>query len=290
MQAALPMYHAGPAAVQDFWQALCGLVRSHLAQAPDAAARAVADALNPAPALLWPQDLAAHWRDPALLLSQTCGYPLSSQLQGQVQLLGTFAYLAPGAEGTDCRSLLVCRAQDLRGSLADFARSTLAYNASDSQSGYNAPRALLAGWGESITAPLNPVGFFRRTVATGSHVQSLHAVREGRADWCAVDCVTWALWQRDQPALAQQLRVFGRTAPYPGLPLISSLHTPPSVVRALQQALTQISQDADYAALRAPLLIQGFESLPWERYDRCVQMQMFAQQRGWGSALLEAGA
>ncbi len=36
-----------------------------------------------------PGDLLAHWRQPTLLLSQTCGYPLVTQLP-EVQTVGCF--------------------------------------------------------------------------------------------------------------------------------------------------------------------------------------------------------
>lgn len=45
-----------------------------------------------------PGDLLAHWRQPTLLLSQTCGYPLVTQLP-EVQTVGCFHYAAPVAKG-----------------------------------------------------------------------------------------------------------------------------------------------------------------------------------------------
>ncbi|HDU5781619.1 TPA: phosphate ABC transporter substrate-binding protein, partial [Klebsiella pneumoniae subsp. pneumoniae] len=56
-------------------------------------------------------DLLAHWRQPTLLLSQTCGYPLVTQLP-EVQTVGCFHYAAPGCEGRRYRSLLVVREAD----------------------------------------------------------------------------------------------------------------------------------------------------------------------------------
>ena len=90
------MYLGAPDAVQALWSVLReALDLKSLQQLPDA--------------ISWPQDLHAHWLAPTLLLSQTCGYPLTHSLKGQVQLLGCFRYTAPGCEGIELM-LLVCAA------------------------------------------------------------------------------------------------------------------------------------------------------------------------------------
>ena len=215
----------------------------------------------------------AQWLEPDLLLSQACGYPLTTLLKDRVQLVGTLAYAAPGVSGTSCRSPLLCRAEDARQSLAEFAGSTLAFNDRISQSGYNALRALLA-------APGTARPFFAATVQTGAHIQSMEAVRTGRADMAAVDAVTWSLWQRSNPRQARALRVFGQTGAYPGLPLITSLHTAPALLAALRTHLLVLARDAAYAALRAPLLVCGFEASAPADYQVCLDMQEQAYASG----------
>lgn len=42
-------------------------------------------------------DLAVQWRQPNLLFAQTCGYPLMTQLRGQVAVLAVPSYDLPGA-------------------------------------------------------------------------------------------------------------------------------------------------------------------------------------------------
>lgn len=261
MIAALPMYFAPLDAVQAFWSAVAALLRQQV------------DGDIPQ-ALTWPDDYHAHWLQPDLLLSQTCGYPLTTSLQGKVQLVGTFAYDVPQAQGIECQSVLICRSPDSRQTLADFAGCTLAFNGTDSQSGYNALRALLAQSG--ATPP-----FFGRSISTGSHGKSIAAVHTGQADMAAIDCVTWALWQRSNPALVADLRVFAHTDSYPGLPLVSALATPAATLQALQQALRTVACDAAFAALRAPLLIKGFAVTTLTQYQRCTQMQALALERGW---------
>ncbi len=260
MIAALPMYYPPIEAVEQFWAAVAADLQP------------MVDFAVPA-ALTWPTDYPGHWVAPDLLLSQTCGYPLTHALQGRVQLVGTFAYGVVGADGIHCRSQLICRATDVRQRLADFAGSTLAFNSTDSQSGYNALREQVAR-----ETPQRP--FFRHSIATDAHRQSIECVRQGLADMASIDAVTWALWCEAQPERAAELRVFGQTEAYPGLPLVTSLQTSPQVLQALRQTLSRAATDPAFAALRAPLRITGFAVTTLQDYARCLQMEANALDAG----------
>jgi len=269
MQAALPMYFPPREALQAFWAALADLLRAD--------SRLAANTLPIK--LSEPADCHAQWLEPDLLLSQACGYPLVTQLAGKVQLVGTFSYDAPGTDGIACRSQLVCRAGDARNALREFAGSTLAFNDTISQSGYNALRALVA----TTATTTAQHSFFAATLQTGAHYRSIEAVLNGRADMAAVDAVSWALWQRSQAGFAAQLRVFGQTEPYPVLPLITSLQTPPAVLSALRSALQTLACGPAHAALRGPLLISGFVATTLADYQRCLDMRHQALALGLNS-------
>ena len=259
MDAALPMYFPPRDAVQGFWAALADLLRGPGDDVPSR--------------LSWPEDYEAHWLQDDLLLSQTCGYPLTTLLAGKVQLVGSLAYAAPGVQGIQCRSQLLCRANDPRNELGAFAGSTLAFNDRHSQSGYNALRALIAS-----SSPLRP--FFGHSLETGAHAASIEAVRLGAADMAAIDPVSLAHWQRANPQHRAALRVFDQTAAYPGLPLITALQTPPIVLARLRAGLRVLCNDAAYAELRAPLLITGFTRTALTDYQVCLDMQALALSRG----------
>lgn len=261
MHSALPMYAAGSAAAAALWQHIAAQLQSH-------------SLANPPATLAQPQDLLAHWLDPALLLSQTCGYPFTHALAGRVQLLGAFSYAAPGCDGLRYRSHLVCRQADAGLPLAGFRGRTLAYNSEDSQSGFHSLRALVAPLARKQV-------FFGHTVATGTHHASVDSVRKGKADIAAIDCVTLALLQRDQPAALQGLQVCGHTASAPGLPLVTALATPPAVVQALRLALHHAMQAEALAETRAALLIRDFAELPASAYAEITQMEERANRAGY---------
>src|ERR1700712_3816266 len=89
-------------------------------------------------------ELQALWRSPRLLLTQTCGYPLMTQLRGQVQVVGRPLYQLPHSAGGNHCSLLVARADDSRQRLEDFRGGHGLLNSQDSNSGMNLLRHTLA--------------------------------------------------------------------------------------------------------------------------------------------------
>lgn len=173
----------------------------------------------------------AHWRAGDLLLSQTCGYPLMTQLP-DVQLVGAFELSAPGCRGARYRSWLVAREEDENSALADFRSRRAVANSLDSHSGYNALRYLIA--------PLAQEGrFFSLTHLSGSHRQSLAYLRDGRADIAAIDCVTWALLRRYAAHELAGLAIVGETPLCPAPPLITSAQTDARTLATLRRVLAQ---------------------------------------------------
>ena len=100
-------------------------------------------------------------------------------------MVGAFQYDVPGCTGVFQRSQVVLRADDPSVALADLRGRRVAFNGTDSQSGYNRLRALVA--------PLARDGhFFGSRLETGAHAESLKSVQDGKADVAAIDCVSLA--------------------------------------------------------------------------------------------------
>jgi ABC-type phosphate/phosphonate transport system substrate-binding protein len=217
--------------------------------------------ISPEPlSVVWPEnDLLAHWRSDNLLLSQTCGFPLMTLLP-DVQVVGGFHYSAPGCVGPLYRSLIVVREEDKQQQLVDFRARRVVCNSDDSQSGYN---ALL-----KMIAPLAVGGlFFSHALMSGSHRQSLTELQNGRADIAAIDCMTWALVQRHHPELSKGLVVIDQSPLAPGLPLITSRHTPPVLLAQLRNALTALVNEPASRPFCEALFISGFSPLQREDYS-----------------------
>lgn len=254
----LPMYNVAPPETAALGQALCELLAERGLQAQQ----------------LWPQgELLAHWRRDDVLLSQTCGYPLVTQLPN-VQLVGCFHYLASGCEGFRYRSLLVARDEDRSTSLADFRGRRVVCNSADSQSGYNVLRYLVS------QLPGEGRFFADAPHFSGSHRQSLVALGNRTADIATIDCVTFALLQRDEPSLLHGLCVIAQSPLAPGLPLITAQHSSAATLASIREALQQLVSDARFGEICARALIGGFSVVARQDYSLLLRWRDEAAARG----------
>ena len=247
--ASLPMYDWPEVreATDSYWQSIRRQLVSRGIDAPEQLERVT--------------DPEALWNAPALLLSQTCGYPYANMLADKVTLIGTPAHAVTGATPGKYFSVLVARRNRTPQHLGDLGEMRFAYNMAHSQSGFAAPVRLLASGGHISSA---------QPLETGAHRASIIAVATGEADWAAIDAVAWELAKRYEPA-ADDLAVFATTPETPALPLITGAVNAGRagiIADAVEAAIRELEQDVrdallvtglvrfkpeDYAPLAAPL-------------------------------------
>ncbi len=259
-RAGLPMYDLPEvrAATDALWAALRARLAAHGVAAPAALDRG--------------GDLTALWTDAGLALAQTCGLPFVRALRDRVRLVATPCYDAEGCEGPLYRSALLVRAGDPAETLADLRGGVAAFNGADSQSGWNALRA--------VAAPLAEDGrFFARTIETGAHRRSMAAVATGAADLCAVDCVTLALLRAHAPNETAALRVLAWSPAAPALPYVTAAEG--AQLDAVRAATLEALSAPETAEARAVLLIAGAEVLPESAYDAVAAMDAGATAAGY---------
>lgn len=214
------------------------------------------------------------WHSPQMLLSQTCGYPLTHALAGVVELVATPAYSVDGCNGADYCSLIVVSEDSHAEELADLRGAVCAYSRRDSHSGYNALRAAIA--------PLAGGGaFFDRVVESGAHALSIGLIATGEADVCAVDCVTHALMARYQPNALSGTRVMARTERAPGLPYVTRAGTGGDDMSRLRDALLSAANDPALADVRDALLLGDIHVLDHDAYRRIDDMESSARAAGY---------
>jgi ABC-type phosphate/phosphonate transport system substrate-binding protein len=263
MLASLPMYELPglKAATDAWWAGLAAALRAEgVAEVPERLTR-IAD----------PADV---WTAPELLFSQTCGYPLTHALAGQVTLLATPVYDVPGGAGGLYRSEILVRADDPAGNLAALRGRRAAANARDSQSGYSALR--------HAVAPLAEQGrFFGEVVFSGSHLAAMTLVAEGAADVCAADCVTYHLLKRTNPGLTGRLRVLASSAEAPALPYITRRGIAAKDLQRLRAGLARAIADPALAKVRAALLIKAVVVKPLSDYDLILELEAAAAAAGY---------
>lgn len=223
MIASLPMYDRPEtrAATDGFWAEIRDGLRAAGIAAPDALTRSGAPL--------------SDWRDPGLVLSQSCSLPYRALLVDVVKIVAAPVYAIACPPG-QTYSVIVAAAP----SLPD--RPRLAINDGVSQSGW----AAAYDWTRSQNVTPESI------LETGSHIASAQAIAEGRADFAAIDAQSWHFMRR-YDAFAGGLVELDVTPPTPMQPYITR---PDLSEVAMAQAL-----EAAYAALpettRAQLNLQG---------------------------------
>ena len=249
MFAALPMYDFP--ALQDATDALWAAIRDRLR----------AQGFDAPEALTRGGDLDAQWRDPKLLLGQTCGYPYWTRLRERLEVLAAPVYAFEGCGEATHGSFLVARNSDPRGAASQFRGARAAINAYDSNTGMNLFRAAIA--------PLAPSGrFFSEVVVTGAHAASLAAVAGGAADIAAIDAVTFGLLR------PEGVKIVGRTPLSPTLPFVTSRATPPALREALRAALRDMPPQRE-------LGLSGVAFVDEYAYARTQEIEREAAARGY---------
>ncbi len=252
--ASLPMYDFPELRTHTdaLWGALRDGLRSRGIDAPDELSRDL-------------PPLHEHWVDPSLLLSQTCGYPAVTVLDGRVEILGSWATEAdlPDRRGW-YRTVVLARGDDTRADdLRSFARSglQLAANGPDSLSGWVSLGSYLdshPGLADDLLIHEVPV------LVTGSHVASMTALQDGSADVASIDAWSFALLSRVRPALVQGLRIIGRGPDVAVTPLITALGGP---VDQLRSVLASVAEDPALETTRIALGVRGFVPLGLDAFD-----------------------
>jgi ABC-type phosphate/phosphonate transport system substrate-binding protein len=191
-----------------------------------------ADGIDAPEALARPEDISVPWRDPDLLIGQTCGLPYVSGRCGRAMLVARPDYGLEHANAGTYQSALICHAEDDR-NLAAFSGAHAAINDMGSQSGCNALADMIQRQKLDDGQP-----FFGQVTLSGSHRASARLIAEGKADIAAIDAVAWALFKELEPARHARLRVIGWSQEMPALPIITApAHAPlgQTLFRALLQ-------------------------------------------------------
>ncbi len=199
------------------------------------------------------------WRDPGLLIAQTCGYPFVAGLLDHLRLVATPCYGVAGCEGACYSSHIIVRCDEEATSLAGMAGRNAAINGINSQSGFAALQA-------AVSAEAGPTPYFASAIISGSHFGSMRAVAAGEADIAAIDAVCWALAQRDCPQVASHLKSIATTPLTPGLPFVTAIARPDIETVQIRDALAECFADPQTEAARRALFLTGFEILGIQDY------------------------
>lgn len=260
--ASLGMYdHPAQQAANDrLWTALAKRLRARGIGAPDQLDRS--------------RTVEAIWRDPNLLFAQACGYPLVTDPELALQVIGIPVYDVPDCEDGRHVSYLVARRADGDGPVSTFRNRRAAINARTSNTGYNLLRAAVAPHARNGR-------FFGAVIETGSHRASVDAVCADRADIAAIDAVSFAALRRFDPDAVSRLRIVDRTAETPALPFVTAAATTEETIVALRETLADVIADPALARARTLLFLADVIPSGREPFDRVRALESAAVEAGY---------
>ena len=209
-----------------------------------------------APELDWEIDpLEACGRDD-LLIGQTCGWPLVTELNTKVRVVGTFDVDVEGAaDGTYC-SVLVTGTGDSLPDVLHRPDLVVAANSSDSLSGWVSLRSVAANNGVRLDT----------ATWTGAHARSVEALRQGSAHLASIDAVSWEYLDHTG------LSVVGRGPRIPCLPLVTTGSSSDAVLGELRSALSDAVHDPQLAEACGTLRIRDFLERDLGDFEQIVEL------------------
>lgn len=160
-------------------------------------------------------------------------------------------------------------------SLADLRGRTIAFSDPLSNSGRLAPVYQLALLGET------PETFFKRSIFTYAHDNSVRAVADGLVDAAAVDSLIYDYLTITQPDLVAKTKVIERWGPYGNNPVVVNPGLDPALKARLRDILLTMDSDPAGRAILDALMLDRF-TVPDDRiYDSVREMRSYLRDRGF---------
>ncbi len=151
------------------------------------------------------------------------------------------------------RAYLIVPADGPARDLPDLRGRIFAFTDPDSNTGRLVPLKWLRDMGET------PDDFFKESIYTYSHDNSILAVSRGLVDGASVDGLIWDYYHRMAPEMTGRTRIVRVSEPYGIPPVVASAGVPPELVEELRTALLGMHGDENGRKILRGLLIERFE-------------------------------
>jgi phosphonate transport system substrate-binding protein len=145
-------------------------------------------------------------------------------------------------------------------SFLDLRGRSWAFNEPLSWSGYGITRYHLVTLGEIE-------GFFGEVVEAGYHRESIRMVARGEVDGSAIDSQVLSIELRDDPDLAEQVRVVEALGPSTIQPVAVSRRVPEDIRIAIRDVLVRLAADPALREALAPAFVERFVVVDAGSYD-----------------------
>jgi ABC-type phosphate/phosphonate transport system substrate-binding protein len=225
----------------------------------------------------WPEPLAALWERSDLCCSFMCGWPFARSVRA-MQAIAAPVPSPPSYAGLPrYRSEFLVREASGWSTLEESFGHRFGWMATDSQSGFNAPRAHLArlrgaGRGRLYGEVRGPLG---------TPAATLEALRSGAVDVVALDSYFLDLCRRHQPEAVAAMRTVART-PWAPIPLlVAAPGIDPRIVERLRARLLSLHGAPEYAPRLADVLLERFAVPEPDAYPALEAMAALAAEQGY---------
>ncbi|MGF1474233.1 MAG: PhnD/SsuA/transferrin family substrate-binding protein [Geminicoccaceae bacterium] len=210
--------------------------------------------------LLRPIDERRVWEHPAVLLGQLDGYRCVHVYGDRLRVLATPCYKARGCVGPRFRCLVLVREDDSAQVWTELQSRKVGVEGLDLLGSWR----LFKAWVEAVS---DPASFFGRVIISGGALDSLALLHSEAVDYVLVDCVTYALIERERPEALQGVRIIAETETGLAPPIVTSRLQPPERVHKLGRALIAALTDPEIAPIRKRLLISAIEVPGEDAYE-----------------------
>lgn len=202
-----------------------------------------------------PASLPELWARPDMGAVFMCGYPFSqlSEYERPIILAAPVCKAPWSGDRPRYASHIVVAADGPSGSSMKRERAVWGWTVRDSQSGYHAPRAFLAGQVRQEPAVMRTVGPLLNPTGV------LEALHSRRIDVGAIDAYAYELLLLHEPDTLTGLTITATTEPMPCPMLVAARAAPARQVSALREALLWAHESAGGRAVLAPLALARFD-------------------------------
>jgi ABC-type phosphate/phosphonate transport system substrate-binding protein len=229
----------------------------------------------------YPAPLPALWQREDLGCAFICGFPFMRSFRHLKPIVAPVPVASPILGRAQYATLFVVKADSKFLSLEDTLGHRAGYTATDSHSGYNAPRYHLLPYRKRAGEPLygetvGPLHTPRRVIK---------AVEEGLIDVGPLDNYAYDLMLRDDPDLNRRVRVIAATASAPIPFLAASLGVSEEAVETLRCAFVKFGSDPASGEVRETLGLRGFTEVDADAYKVIVDRDVSAGEAGYSLPL-----
>lgn len=163
--------------------------------------------------------------------------------------------------------LIVNRASPFH-QLNDLRGQVFAFTDPDSNTGKLVPTYWLNQMGERSET------FFKKTIYTYSHDNSIMAVAKALVDGAAIDGLIWEYYNRKNPVFTSRTRIIRKSEPYGIPPIVASRFLTPELKDRIRQMLFSMHRDPRGQNIINELMIDRFTPTQDQWYDSIRNMQL----------------